>query len=671
MPQNYTIHPRGGTGERIDFRTALNDQQFEVVTCPPGAALVIAGAGSGKTRTLIYRVAYLLANGIAPENILLLTFTNKAAREMLNRVETLLGSETSRLWGGTFHSIANRLLRRHAGRIGFKESFSILDREDQKELLGAAIGDSGIDPRAVRFPKPDVLANIFSLAANLDKSVSDVISHRYPYFAHLTEEIVRVADRYIRKKAESHSMDFDDLLGKSLELLRANPDLVERYQYQFQFILVDEYQDTNRIQADFIVLLAGRHGNLMVVGDDAQSIYSWRGADFRNILEFPKRYPKARTFKIESNYRSAPEILRFSNAAISPNTRQFKKTLKPVRLEGALLPAVVPLADPGTQAAFVAQRILELREEGFELGEIAVLYRAHFHSMEIQMELTTRGIPFRVTSGLKFFEQAHVKDVAAFMRFAINRRDEVAFKRIVRLLPGIGGRSAEKFWLEWAASGAADEAELRSFSEPLSQIRVPRRGKEGWNQLGYTLDELLGDEAAKSPRRMITSILEGVYEDYMRGKFTNFDSRRQDLEQLINYAGEFDSVPEFLAQLALVSGSDSEPTAGEERDEEAVCLSSVHQAKGLEWRAVFIVWLTDGMFPNARVIENDEDQEGLEEERRLFYVAVTRAKDQLYLAYPAIWRGAHSGDTIQRPSPFLRDIPEELFEEWQVGRGFF
>ena len=669
MPRQYTIQPTGGAEGKIDFRAELNDQQYDAVTCPPGAALVIAGAGSGKTRTLIYRVAYLLENGVAPENILLLTFTNKASREMLSRVETLLGADTGRLWGGTFHSIGNRLLRRHADRIGFKESFSILDREDQKDLLGTSIVDSGIDARAIRFPKPDVLANIFSLSANLDEPVSEIVSYRYPYFAHLTEAIVKVADRYDRKKRESHSMDFDDLLRKTLELLRDNPDLLERYQHQFQFILVDEYQDTNRIQADLIDLLAGRHGNLMVVGDDAQSIYSWRGADFRNILEFPKRYPNAKTFKIECNYRSAPEILNFSNAAILPNTRQFEKTLRAVRPEGDLLPAVVPLNDTGTQAAFVAQRILELRDEGIELNEIAVLYRAHFHSMEIQMELTNRGVPFQVTSGLKFFEQAHVKDVAAFMRFATNRRDEVAFKRIVRLLPGIGARSAEKFWDNWVALGAADDADLQSFSEPFLKIKVPPRGKKGWKQLGYTLDELLGEETAESPRGMITSILEGVYEDYLRGKYTNFDNRRQDLEQLMNYSEEFESVPELLAQLALVSGAPSEPTAGGAADEEAVCLSSVHQAKGLEWRAVFVVWLTDGMFPNARAIEDDEDMEGIEEERRLFYVAVTRARDQLYLTYPYIWHGAQGGETIQRPSPFLEDIPEELVEEWQVGRG--
>jgi len=330
----------------------------------------------------------------------------------------------------------------------------------------------------------------------------------------------------------------------------------------------------------------------------------------------------------------------------------------------------VPLSDPNTQAAFVAQRILELREEGIELNEIAVLYRAHFHSMEVQMELTNRGIPFVITSGLRFFEQAHIKDVASFMKFAVNRHDEVAFKRIARLLPGIGARSAEKLWSGWLASPGALDDGLESFSSHLVGLKVPARGRKSWEQLAYTLDELVVDGTAVSPEKMITSILEGVYEDYLRSKFPNFESRRLDIEQLMTYGNNFETVEEFLGQLALLSGTDAETGGQRERDEEAVCLSSVHQAKGLEWRAVFLIWLTEGMFPNARALENDDTGESEEEERRLFYVAATRAKDELYLTYPCIWHKAHSGDVIQRPSPFIVDIPEELVEEWKVGRGF-
>ncbi|MFV1993994.1 MAG: ATP-dependent helicase [Verrucomicrobiales bacterium] len=671
MAREYTLAPRAGSGSSIDFQAELNEQQYAAVTCPPGPALVIAGAGSGKTRTLTYRVAYLLGNGVEAENILLLTFTNKAAREMLQRVDELVSADTSRLWGGTFHSIGNRLLRRHPERVGYRSNFSILDREDQKDLVATAIVECEIDPKALRFPKPDVLINMFSLAVNTEIELGEIVDTRYPYFAHLGDAIHKVSSRFAAKKHETNTMDFDDLLVKSLELLRKNPDLAESYQHQFQFILVDEYQDTNRIQADFIDLLAGKHGNLMVVGDDAQSIYSWRGADFRNILEFPKRYPKAQVYRIESNYRSVPEILRFSNAAIAMNVRQFEKELVAVRPEREFLPALVPLNDPSTQAAFVAQRILELRDEGIELDEIAVLYRAHFHAMEIQMELTSRGIPFVITSGLRFFEQAHIKDVAAFMKFALNRSDEVAFKRMVRMLPGIGSRSAEKLWGSWAGCKGANEAQLGSFSKYLLDFKVPAKGRKPWEQLAYTLDELIENGVPAKPAEMIRSILEGVYEDYLRSKFTNYESRRQDLEQLMSYGGSFESMEEFLAQLALLTGVDAEGRkGGQERDQEAVCLSSVHQAKGLEWRAVFIVWLAEGMFPNARALEADDGTESLEEERRLFYVAATRAKDELYLSYPRIWPSAHSGDVVQRPSRFLEEIPAELVEQWEVGRGF-
>ncbi len=669
MSRQYTLQPRTPSAASINYAEELNAQQLAAVTCPPGPALVIAGAGSGKTRTLTYRVAYLLDNGVQPDNILLLTFTNKAAREMLDRVEALVTADTFRLWGGTFHSIGNRILRRNVEKIGYRPNFSILDREDQKDLISTAIVESAIDPKAVRFPKPDVLANMFSLAVNTEEELHEIVACRFPYFSHLTDAIEKVRARYEEKKVDTNSMDFDDLLTKTYELLANNPEIAARYQHQFQFILVDEYQDTNKIQADFIDLLAGEHGNIMVVGDDAQSIYSWRGANFENILKFPKRYPEAQVYKIECNYRSVPEILRFSNAAIAANRKQFEKELRAVRPDREILPGVIPLNDPGTQAAFLAQRILELRDEGIELNEIAVLYRAHFHSMEIQMELTRRGIPFVITSGLRFFEQAHIKDVAAFMKFAVNRRDEVAFKRMTRMLPGIGGKSADNLWRSWTECGGSKDAVPESFSKFLLEFKVPAKAKKGWEQLAYTLDELIAGGAPVAPTEMIHSVIEGVYEDYLVSKYTNFESRRQDLEQLMRYAGGFESMEEFLSQLALLTGVDTEPTAAE-RDSEAVCLSSVHQAKGLEWRVVFVVWLTEGMFPNARVLEHDEDEEGLEEERRLFYVAATRAKDELYLTYPYIWPSSHSGDVVQRPSRFLEDIPREYVEEWEVGRSF-
>lgn len=670
MARDYTVKrvPRNAKSE-IDYAAELNEEQFAAVTAPPGPSLIIAGAGSGKTRTLTYRVAYLLDNGISPKNILLLTFTNKAAREMLDRVEELVPYDTRDLWGGTFHSIGNRILRRHANELGWERNFSIMDREDQKEVLGAVIAEEDVDTKASRFPKPEVLADIFSLACNTGEAIADVLHDRYPYFHHHAAVIERMQGAYEEKKKRTNSMDFDDLLEKPLRIFEQNRIIREQYQRQFEWVLVDEYQDTNSLQAELIDVLAAPQNNVTVVGDDAQSIYSWRGADFRNILEFPERYEGARKFVIETNYRSVPEILSLANAAIAPNTRQFKKDLAPWRPDRKELPALAPLQDPNTQAAFVAQRILELRDEGVELNEIAVLYRAHFHAMEIQLELTNRGIPFEITSGLRFFEQAHIKDVASFMKFVCNRRDEVAFKRMVKMLPGVGAKTADDLWNSWLRCEGAREEVVDCFSRYLLEFKVPAKAKAGWEQFAYTLDELVTAEGKpKPPSPMMPSILGGVYEDYMRSKFTNFDARRQDLLQLERYAERFDDLEEFLSQLSLLAGQDTLTATQAEPDKEAVCLSSVHQAKGLEWRVVFVVWLADGRFPSSRVLDEDEeDNSGLEEERRLFYVAVTRARDELYLTYPLLWHGAFDGEVLQRPSRFIEDIPTELVEEWNVG----
>jgi DNA helicase II / ATP-dependent DNA helicase PcrA len=670
MPRDYTIQRAAPAASKIDYARELNDAQYAAVTAAPGPHLVIAGAGSGKTRTLTYRVAYLLDNGIPASRILLLTFTNKAAREMLERVRDLVPHDTRDLWGGTFHSVGNRILRRHAEELGWERSFSIMDREDQKELLGSVIGESEIDPKAMRFPKPEVVADIFSLSVNTGCAIEDILESRFPYFHHHAEALAGLQQAYEAKKQATNSMDFDDLLAKPLQLLNEKPDICASYQRQFEWVLVDEYQDTNILQAELIDLLAAPQRNLMVVGDDAQSIYSWRGADFRNILEFADRYEGAATHVIETNYRSVPEILSLANAAIAPNTRQIRKELAPARPLRQMLPAYVPLQDPINQAIFVAQRILELRDEGIELQDIAVLYRAHFHAMEIQLELTKRGIPFVITSGLRFFEQAHIKDVAAFMKFVCNRRDEISFKRLALMIPGIGDRSADALWQHWLRESGKHQGPFLSFSSCLLSAKTPPKAKSSWEQLVYTLDELLDAEGKpKPPAAMMPSILGGVYDDTMRSKFTNYESRQQDLQQLQRYAETFTDLEEFLSQLSLLAGQDTVGVTQSDPDPEAVCLSSVHQAKGLEWRAVFVVWLADGMFPNNRVLEsdNEDDQSALEEERRLFYVAVTRAKDELYLTHPILWPSSYSGDVVQHPSRFLDPLTEDLLEEWNVG----
>jgi DNA helicase-2/ATP-dependent DNA helicase PcrA len=669
MSRNYTLHTTTAqSAPRIDYKAELNEQQYAAVTAPPGQTLVIAGAGSGKTRTLTYRVAWLLDNGVLPEQILLLTFTNKAAREMLERVTALIPVDTQRLWGGTFHSVGNKLLRWNAERLGYRKGFSIMDREDQKDLMETVVSSSGIDTTGFRFPKAEVLGDIFSMADNTCIPLEEIISRRYPYFDKITEQIVRIRKLYQDKKVETNCMDFDDLLTQSVRLLKENEDLLERYRQQFEFVLVDEYQDTNGLQSGFVEMLTGKDGNLMVVGDDAQSIYSWRGADVTNVLNFHEHWPRARAHKIEVNYRSVPEVLELANASIANNKAQIRKSLQPAREAKGTLPALVPLDSGSAQAAFVAQRILELIDEGVEPSEIAVLYRAHFHSMEIQMELTNRGIPFQITSGLRFFEQAHVKDVAAFMKFVVNRRDEVSFMRMVKLIPGIGGASATKVWSEWTKSEASQaEVMTGKFSDILIPMSVPKKARETWDQFAYTLDELIVDGVPVPPPSMIRSIYDGVYEDYMKTKFKNAEQRQQDLEQLSNYSVKFTDPLEFLSQLSLLSGVDTD-NKPDQQDRDAVTLSTAHQAKGLEWHTVFAVWMADGMFPHARAIEDSDS--GLEEERRLFYVTVTRAKDELYLTYPLINHQSRDGDILMKPSRFITELPMELMEKWNVRSGW-
>jgi DNA helicase II / ATP-dependent DNA helicase PcrA len=664
MSRQYTLHAARSTSIHIDYAAELNAQQLAAVTAQPGPQLIIAGAGSGKTRTLTYRVAYLLENGIDPRNILLLTFTNKAARQMLDRVANLLPIDASGIWGGTFHSVGNRMLRRHGSALGYNSGFTIMDREDQKDLINTIVASAGIDPKEIRFPKGDVLAEIFSFVVNTETPLEELLAEKFPYFLPLLEKITDVYARYEKKKKTTNSVDFDDLLEKTLSMLQKHKGIASVYCRQFQFILVDEYQDTNKIQADFIDLLAREHRNVMVVGDDAQSIYSWRGANFQNILEFPKRYPNANVFKIEMNYRSVPEILEVANAAIAANVDQFQKNLQPVRESTAAKPAVVALSDGSEQAQFIAQRILELRDEDVDLNEIAVLYRAHYHALELQLELSRRGIPYQITSGIRFFEQAHIKDVISFLRFVANPRDEVAFKRMVKLLPGIGNRSAENLWNAWDKS-LNERGEIISWSERLLAMNVSTKSKKHWTQLAHTLDEIATGGQPNPPSEMITSVVEAIYDDYAKVNFTNYELRQEDLNQLAAFARQFKDVNEFLSQLALITNVDAEAAPNQTGDKEAVNLSTVHQAKGLEFHTVFVIWLTDGMFPSSRSMDQRKD---LEEERRLFYVAITRAKDELYFTYPHMRLTGGYGDVFQRPSRFLREIPNKLVEDWQVTR---
>jgi len=646
---------------RVDYERELNEEQKQVVFAGEGPMLVIAGAGSGKTRTVTYRVAYLIEQGVPPESILLATFTNKAAREMLHRVECLLGVDMSRLFGGTFHHIGNLILRREAKKIGYEPNYTILDREDQKDLLAVCVGELGIDLTRRRFPQPEVLLNVITLSRNTFKSLEDILDRYYPQFLEWASHVTHLFVLYQERKRRLNVMDYDDLLVYFFELLRNDERTRRKYGELFRHILVDEYQDTNLLQAEIVDLLAEVHRNLLVVGDDAQSIYAFRGAHFANILDFPKRYPDCKIYKLETNYRSTPEILRLANEVITFNTRQFHKVLRPVRTSGEK-PRVVALRDVLEQADFVATEILELRERGYALNDIAVLYRAHYQSMEIQMELTRRGIPFEVRSGLRFFERAHIKDVIAHLRIIVNPYDEISWKRVLRLYPGIGQKTAE---IVWQVVREAEDP-IFALERPDVLLALPASGRgsvEGVRRLLVRLEDL-----EKDPALAIEAVLEGGYREYLASRYPDARERLEDLEELARFASRYASLESFLSELALLGEMEAETVVAGAPQDERVILSTIHQAKGLEWACVFVVWLCEGAFPSPQSLNEEED---LEEERRLFYVACTRAKDHLFLCYPIMAERGRGRAILRKPSRFLEEISPSLYDRYRLlGRGY-
>ncbi len=649
----------------IDYKKELNPEQLDVVNAEGGPILVIAGAGSGKTRALTYRVAHLIEQGVEPRHILLATFTNKAARSMLSRVQTLVDADLERLWGGTFHHVGNRILRRHAGLLGYERSYSIIDTEDSNQLLNTCIKEFGIRTSDGNFPRPNVLRDIISLSSNTRIKSEDIITNRYRSFSNSITDILKVVLRYGIKKRERNVMDFDDILINWLELLKNFPDIRDEYSEKFRHILVDEYQDTNIIQAEILDILACHHKNLMVVGDDSQSIYSFRGANFANIVRFPEKYPDVKVFKLETNYRSTPEILHFANMSIENNSMQFQKELRAVRRKG-VRPVFVPVRNVLQQADFVAQRIIELVGKGVPVGEIAVLYRAHYHSMELQMELVRRGIPFEIRSGIRFFEQAHIKDVTAFMRIIVNPLDEIAWKRVMRLYDKIGEVTAGKIW-EFVSSH--DEPIAAAFSDEFLKC-VPKTAVSGIRRFRHTLEDIMDLSEANALAEITGAILNDGYREYVEARYGDTASREDDLKQLSNFSSGFNSLDEFLNDLALMTSVTEEESYKEEDDTSDVILSSIHQAKGLEWSVVFMIWCSEGMIPLARALR---EPGGEDEERRLFYVATTRAKDHLYFCHPLINRTGSGWDRDTAPSRFIAELapsdlePEELpFDQWVV-----
>jgi len=631
---------------KIDYRKELNPEQLDVVLHGDGPCLVLAGAGSGKTRTITYRVAYLIENGVAPENILLVTFTNKAAREMLSRVEGLLGSFPKGLWGGTFHSIANRILRIYASEVRHTPNFTILDEEDARDLVKLCVKELSVDTTVRRFPSPANIGAMMSFARNAGISLREAVERKHPNFSEWISTLERVQDLYEARKREGDAMDFDDLLILLRELLHTHPDVRDRLANQFQYILVDEYQDTNVIQADIVRQLASAHGNILVVGDDAQSIYSFRAADIRNILSFPDAYPDAKTFRLVTNYRSTPEILNLANAVIRQNREQFKKDLRAVR-EGFERPSVVPASNSSQEAQYIAQQMLALREDGVPLSEMAVLFRAAYLSQALEFELMKHDIPYEFRGGMKFFQRAHIKDVVAHLRVLVNHRDEMAWMRVLSLQSGMG----------LATSGKVID-QLRPHESihaiAAAELALPGRAARGWEATRNVVRKALVNP---SPAQAIRVVASNGYRDYLEAEYPDFMDRLEDLEQLAIFAEGYEDLRTFLEEVSLTDSYGAE--RGSDRgDEDRAVLSTIHQAKGLEWDAVFVMGLTHGKFPNERAMDEDG---GLEEERRLFYVATTRARRQLFLTYPIM--AAHDTMLVGQPSQFLEEVPQDLVEE--------
>lgn len=642
----------------IDYSSHLNPEQLEAVTSSDGAALVIAGAGTGKTRVVTYRVAYLIEKGVDPSRIMLLTFTNKASREMLQRVELLIKGESRRVWGGTFHSIGNMILRRYGSAIDLNPNFTILDREDSKDLIESCVVELKLRKDKM-FPKANVLVNVISYAVGTERSVLDEIEDHYSHLFEYSEEIEKVKRRYEAKKREMNLVDFDDLLFLWKKLMVDVSAIREKLSEKFLHLLVDEYQDTNRIQSEIVDLMTSAHNNIMVVGDDSQAIYSFRGACFDNIIEFPDRYHNAKTFTLTTNYRSTDEILGLANESIALNSRQFPKTLNSLNRNGPL-PALIPLKNTGQQAEFISQRILDLIDEGLPMKEIAILYRSHFQSMDLQMELTRRRIPYEVRSGMRFFEQAHIKDIVSYLRAILNPMDEISWTRILKLTPGIGGVTARRIWDTVKSSESPVESVM---SEGILKV-IPKRGKENWAIFRDNLSGLEEESVRNRPSETIRQVLTNGYDAYLQKTFENYEERKEDIEQLANYSNNFKSTEDFLSDLALLTNLQSEDVVdGGEEEGEAIVLSTVHRAKGLEWSRVFIIGLTDGSFPSAKSMG---DLESEEEERRVFYVALTRAKDELYLCYPIMDNRWYDGSVIKRPSPFIQELPEYTYEKWEI-----
>jgi DNA helicase-2/ATP-dependent DNA helicase PcrA len=632
---------------RIRYAEVLNPQQLAAVVHRDGPLLVIAGAGSGKTRTLIYRVARLIESGVPPRAILLLTFTRRAAQEMLRRVELLIGERGGQVSGGTFHSFANQVLRRYGNVIGLKPNFTILDRSDMEDILNLLRGRMGLGSKERRFPKKGTIAEVISMARNKNRALKQELEVDFLHLLDHQREIIALAEHYEIYKRERSVLDYDDLLFRLAELMKFDENARQHLSDTYRYIMIDEYQDTNVIQAELVRLLAATHQNVMAVGDDAQSVYSFRGANFRNIMDFPALFPDTRIIKLEENYRSLQGILDLANEVISRASEKYTKVLFTQR-QGQFRPLLVRAADEHMQSRFIAQRILELREEGIGLSEIAVLFRSSFHSFDLELELQRRDLPFVKRGGFKFIETAHIKDVLAHLRVVANPTDAVSWMRALVLVDGIGTRSAERL-VEAIIHSEQPEAELLR-----SEGKLGVRGQKavaGCRVLAALIAKLRTGQTR--PADQLADVVE-YYLPIMREAYRDdYPKRERDLEHFQDLAERYRSLESMLADMALEPPNDSiGDVLAVDPDEGYITLSTIHSAKGLEWRVAFLIWVADGRFPGPMSVRPEE----LEEERRLMYVAITRARDELYLTYPIHMMDRSLGYVMGRVSRFIDDV---------------
>ena len=640
---------------KINYREELNASQYEAASAVEGIYLIIAGAGTGKTRTLVYRVARLIESGYEPNSILLLTFTRKAANEMMRRASMLLDDRCSKIRGGTFHSFANITLRKYARAIGLDSNFTILDQGDSEDVINLIRSQDKFLTKERRFPNKQTLGKVYSLSVNTTRRVEEIIQEDYPHFLPLLDKILDIQKIYNDYKRKNNLLDYDDLLIYLKEFLFSGGLAAKAFTSEIKFIMVDEYQDTNHLQAEIVKGLAQYNRNVMVVGDDSQAIYSFRGADFKNIMEFPKLFPEAKIIKLEENYRSYQSILDFANRINHTALEKFEKNLYTRRGSGPL-PNIVAATTENLQSKFIVEKILDLREEGVSLRDIAVLFRSSFHSFDLELELSKANIPFQKFGGMKFVETAHIKDVMAFLRIVANPRDVISWYRVLLLHEGVGPKTAQKILDELATARITIKAEPDQQPEFNYQKLAP---------LFYLLYNL--QKKKMNPSEMLQSVYE-YYWDLFKANYDDWNKRKKDLEIFLNIVENYSSVDTLLSDLAIEPIIDSVVDIGpEDKENEFVTLSTIHSAKGLEWHTVFIIHAVEGYFPSSKSAENLQQ---IEEERRLMYVASTRAKNNLFITYPMNLYDREAGTTLSKPSRFISEITPDLAEGWLLEEEF-